>query len=201
MLTIVIQAGGMSSRMREDKALKKFLGEPLIQRVIERLNPIADELLITTNQPDAYSFLNKRLMPDLITGRGALGGLFTAISSAAHPFVGVVACDMPFASPKFFETAISLMVKEEAHVVIAKDEEGYQPLHALYRKDVCLPVIQSAIENNQWKVVSWLHQVNMREVTENEMKEIDPTGLCFWNVNTPAEFAQAEALAKSDRHL
>ncbi len=42
MLTIVIQAGGKSSRMGEDKALKKFLGKPLIERVIERLNPIAD---------------------------------------------------------------------------------------------------------------------------------------------------------------
>jgi molybdopterin-guanine dinucleotide biosynthesis protein A len=51
MLSIVIQAGGQSSRMREDKALKPFLGKPLIQRVMERLSPIADELIITTNRP------------------------------------------------------------------------------------------------------------------------------------------------------
>ncbi len=189
MLTIVIQAGGKSSRMGEDKALKKFLGKPLIERVIERLNPIADELFITTNQPDNYSFLNKRLISDLLSGRGALGGLLTAISSASHPFVGVVACDMPFASPKFFETATNLMVKEEADVIIAKDDEGYQPFHALYRKETCLPVIKSAIENNQWKVISWLPQVKIYEI-----KNFDE--LCFWNVNTPEEFEQAEKIAK-----
>jgi molybdopterin-guanine dinucleotide biosynthesis protein A len=196
MLSIVIQAGGMSSRMREDKALKKFLGKPLIERVIERLNPIADELLITTNQPDNYTFLNKRLVPDLISGRGALGGLYTAISSATHPFVGVVACDMPFASSKFFETATNLMVKEEAHVVIAKNESHYEPLHALYRKETCLPAIADAIQKDLWKVTAWFGKVNVRDVSDAEMKTIDPSGLCFWNVNTPEEFEQAEELAK-----
>ena len=84
--------------MGEDKALKPFLGRPLIQRVIDRLTPIADELIVTTNRPAEYAFLNLRLVPDLKPGRGALGGLYTAIASAAHPLVAVVACDMPFAS-------------------------------------------------------------------------------------------------------
>ncbi len=197
MLTIVIQSGGLSTRMGEDKALKQFLGKPLIERVIERLNPIADELLITTNQPQNYSFLNKRLIPDLQPDRGPLGGLFTAISSASHPYVGVVACDMPFASQKFFETATNLMTEKEAQVVIAKSDEGYEPFHALYRKEICLPVIKSAIDNNQWRVVSWLSQVKLYEINQDEMKTIDPTGLCFWNVNTPDEFAQAEQIAQN----
>ena len=95
MLTVCIQAGGQSSRMGEDKALKPFLGRPLIQRVIERLSPVADELIVTTNRPDDYRFLRLALRADLKPGRGALGGLYTAIASAAHPIVAVVACDMP----------------------------------------------------------------------------------------------------------
>ena len=85
MLTIVIQAGGQSSRMGEDKALKLFLGKPLIQRVIERLVPIADEMIVTTNRPDEYRFLNIPLVTDIKPARGALGGLYTAITSASHP--------------------------------------------------------------------------------------------------------------------
>ncbi|MBP8164630.1 MAG: NTP transferase domain-containing protein, partial [Anaerolineales bacterium] len=85
MLTVVIQAGGASSRMGEDKALKPFLGRPLIQRVIERLSPLADEVIVTTNRPVDYAFLNLRLVADLKQGRGALGGLYTAIASAADP--------------------------------------------------------------------------------------------------------------------
>jgi molybdopterin-guanine dinucleotide biosynthesis protein A len=196
MLTVVIQAGGQSSRMGEDKALKPFLGKPLIERVIERMSPIADEMIVTTNRPADYAFLNTRLVPDLKPGRGALGGLYTAVASASHPTVAVVACDMPFASPKFFENGISLMVEEEADVVIAKSDGGYEPIHALYRRETCLPAIEAAINADQWKVIAWFPQVKVRILSPDEVKALDPSGLCFWNVNTPEEFAQAEQLAR-----
>jgi molybdopterin-guanine dinucleotide biosynthesis protein A len=204
MLTVSIQAGGASSRMGEDKALKPFLGHPLIQRVIERLNPIADEIIVTTNRPADYAFLNAstssahrlRLFPDLKPGRGALGGLYTAIVSATHPLVAVVACDMPFASARLIEAAGKLMVEEEADVVIAKSDEGYEPLHALYRRDTCLPAIESAIEADQWKVIAWFPQVRVRVLAPEEIQQFDPSGLAFWNVNTPEEFAEAERLAQ-----
>lgn len=197
MLTVCVQAGGASSRMGEDKALKPFLGRPLIQRVIERLSPIADELIVTTNRPDDYAFLGLRLFSDVKPGRGALGGLYTAIASAAHPLVAVVACDMPFASAKLIEASIEIMGKENVDVVIAKGEEGFEPLHALYRRETCLPAIESSINADQWKVIAWFPQVKVRVLTSEEIKSTDPDGLAFWNVNTPEEFAKAEELAKT----
>jgi molybdopterin-guanine dinucleotide biosynthesis protein A len=197
MLTVVIQAGGQSSRMGEDKALKPFLGKPLIERVIERMSPIADEMIVTTNRPADYVFLKDvRLVPDLKPGRGALGGLYTAVASAASPFVAVVACDMPFASQNFFESAGRFIVEEDADVVIAKMDEGYEPFHALYRRETCLPAIESAIDADQWKVIAWFPQVKVRTLSPDEVKALDPSGLCFWNVNTPQEFLQAEQLAQ-----
>jgi molybdenum cofactor guanylyltransferase len=195
MLTVVIQAGGQSSRMGEDKALKPFLGRPLIQRVVDRMRPIADEIVVTTNHPAGYEFLDLRLVPDLKPGRGALGGLYTAVVSATSPLVAVVACDMPFASPMFFEGARRLMVEEEADVVIAKTEEGYEPLHALYRRETCLPAIESAISADQWKVISWFSQVKVRLLLPDEVRSFDPSSLCFWNLNTPEEFVEAEKRA------
>jgi molybdopterin-guanine dinucleotide biosynthesis protein A len=207
MLTVSIQAGGQSSRMGEDKALKTFLGRPLIQRVIERLAPIADEVIVTTNRPEAYTFLDVRLISDLKPGRGALGGLYTAIASASHPIVAVVACDMPFASATFIETASRLLIENEADVVIArvasraklagKSVESYEPLHAVYRRETCLPAIESAIDADQWKVIAWFPQVKVRVLTSEEMKQLDPAGLAFWNVNTPEEFAKAEQIARA----
>mgnify|MGYP003477547855 FL=1 len=198
MLTVCIQAGGASSRMGEDKALKPFLGRPLIQRVVERLQPIADEIIVTTNQPDDFSFLDARLFPDLKPGRGALGGLYTAIASAAHPFVAVIACDMPFASPTLIQASIRIMDDKNADVVIAKSEEGYEPLHALYRRETCLPAIEASINADQWKVIAWFPQVKVRVLTSEEIKSADPAGLAFWNVNTPEEFANAENLASNN---
>jgi molybdopterin-guanine dinucleotide biosynthesis protein A len=197
MLTVCIQAGGQSSRMGEDKALKTFLGRPLIQRVVERLSLVADELIVTTNRPDDYAFLKLPLISDLKPGRGALGGLYTAIASASNPMVAVVACDMPFASTTLLEAATRLMVEEATDVVIAKSEEGFEPLHAVYRRETCLPAIEAAIEADQWKVVAWFSQVKIRVLTSEEIKRYDPSGLAFWNVNTPEEFAKAEEMAKS----
>ena len=197
MLTVCIQAGGESSRMGEDKALKTFLGRPLIQRVIDRLTSIADEVIVTTNRPDDYAFLNLPLFPDLKPGRGALGGLYTAIASSRHPLVAVVACDMPFASAHLLEAESSMLLEEEVDVVIPKSAEGYEPLHAVYRRATCLPAIASAIDADQWKVIAWFPQVKIRVLTSEEAKRYDLLGLAFWNVNTPEEFAEAEQIAKS----
>jgi len=196
MLSVVIQAGGQSTRMGEDKALKLFLGRPLIQRVIDRLRPIADELIVTTNRPDHYSFLGVRLVPDLIPERGALGGLYTALAAATGDLAAVVACDMPFASPLLLETASRLMVTEAADVVIPESAEGLEPLHAVYRRLACVSAIEAAIAADKWKVISWFPQVNVRVLTPDEIQVIDPEGLCFWNLNTPAEFAAAELRAR-----
>jgi molybdopterin-guanine dinucleotide biosynthesis protein A len=198
MLTVCIQAGGQSSRMGEDKALKTFLGRPLIQRVVERLSSIADELIVTTNRPDDYTFLKLPLVSDLKPGRGALGGLYTAIASVSNPIVAVVACDMPFASATLLEAGTQLMVEEGADVVIAKSEEGFEPLHAVYRRETCLSAIETALEADQWKVVAWFPQVKVRVLTPEEIRRYDPSGLAFWNVNTPEEFSKAEEIAQSN---
>ena len=197
MLSVVIQAGGQSTRMGEDKALKPFLGRPLIQRVIERLTPIADEILVTTNRPDDYAFLNLRLIPDLVAGRGALGGLYTALASAHGDMVAVVACDMPFASPSLIQAAVRLLLEEDVDVVIAKTDEGYEPFHAVYRRATCVPAIQSAIEADKWKVIAWFPSVKVRELSSDELKRLDPSGLAFSNVNSPEEFAEAERRASN----
>jgi len=196
MLSIVIQAGGDSQRMGQDKALMPFLGRPLIQRVVERLTPVADELLVTTNRPKEYRFLGLPLFRDIKPGRGALGGLYTALSSAACEAVAVVACDMPFASASLIEAASRLLVQEGADVVIPDSGEGLEPLHAVYRRKTCLPAIEAAMNADQWRLISWFPQINARILQPEEIKPYDPLGLAFWNLNTPEEFFEAEQRAK-----
>ncbi len=186
--------------MGRDKALMPFLGQPLIVRVKERLAPLADEILVTTNRPGDYRFLGLPLFPDLRPGRGPLGGLFTALSSAKNPLVAVVACDMPFASQTLFEHAFSLIVQEEADVVIPDSGGGrLEPLHAVYRRETCLPAIQSALDADLWKLIAWFPQVRVRTLAPEETAVHDPDGLAFWNLNTPEEFAEAERRAAGGR--
>jgi molybdopterin-guanine dinucleotide biosynthesis protein A len=200
MLSIVIQAGGESRRMGQDKALRPFLGQPLIQRVINRMTPIASELLVTTNNPDAYRFLNLPLVPDRIPGRGALGGLYTALYAAHNPLVGVVACDMPFANPDLLRLASELLTEErDLGAVIPRLERGTEPFHSVYRRGLCLPFVEDALQKDRWRVDAWFSQVQIRFLTPVDIAAIDPGELAFQNVNTPEEWERAEALASSSQ--
>jgi molybdopterin-guanine dinucleotide biosynthesis protein A len=192
-LSVVIQAGGQSRRMGQNKALLPFKGQPLIQRVANRLRPVADELLVTTNVPGLYAFLDLPMFADLLPGTGSLGGLYTALSVAAHPLVAVVACDMPFASPLLLEMERDLCAPDW-DIVIPVLAGGREPLHAIYRKETCLPKIRKALDENRLRMDSWFGEVRLREFAESEIRRIDPELRAFFNVNTPEEFRQAELL-------
>jgi molybdopterin-guanine dinucleotide biosynthesis protein A len=195
MLTVVIQAGGESRRMGRDKALLPFLGKPLIERVMGRVSTLADELLVTTNRPEAYAFLGVPLFSDLIPDRGALGGLYTALSIASQPLVAVVACDMPFASAELLAWERDQMLEGGYAAAIPVTPSGSEPFHAVYRRETCLPAILSAIQAHQWRVDSWYSQVEIRFLLMSEMKLFDLHRLAFRNINTPEDLAQAEQIA------
>jgi molybdopterin-guanine dinucleotide biosynthesis protein A len=181
--------------MGENKALKPFLGRPLIERVIRRLEPIADELLITTSEPGLLGFPGIRQVSDIRPGLGPLGGLYTALVAARFPAVAVVACDLPFASAPLAVASAGILLQEDADVVIAELPEGFEPLHAVYRRAVCLPAVEASLAAGQLQVISWFPQVRVRRLTDAERDRYDPDGFAFWNINTPEEFARAEQRA------
>ncbi len=200
MLTIVIQAGGESRRMGQDKALIPFCGKPLIKRVADRVSPLADEVLVTTNHPEHYLFLGLPLYEDVLPGKGALGGIYTALKIARYPRVAVVACDMPFVSVPLLEAELDLLDRTSSDAVIPKTDLGTEPFHAVYRRETCLPAIQASIQAGLWRVNSWFHSARIQFFTFEEMRQLDPAGLAFWNVNTPEEFRQAEQIAQEQEH-
>ena len=195
MLTIVIQSGGRSQRMGRDKGLVPFLGKPLIERVIGRVAHLGAETLVTTNNLEDYRFLGVPLFPDLIPERGALGGIYTALSAAQNLYVAVVACDMPFVNAELLAAELDLLVSTDSDAVIPRTEGGTEPFHAVYHRDRCLLAIQSAIEADKWRVDAWFPQVKLRYMSPEETARYDPDQLAFWNVNTPEELQRAEQVA------
>jgi len=140
-----------------------------------------------------------RCVPDLAPGRGALGGLYTALHAAKHPLVAVVACDMPFASHALFEYECDLLIESDVDVVIPSSAEGLEPLHAVYRRTTCLPAIEDALKAAEWKLIAWFSKVKVRTLTPEETARHDPQGLAFLNLNTPEELRLAEQLAFEGR--
>lgn len=201
MITLVVQAGGESRRMGRDKGLVPFLGSPLIQRVLQRTSALAQEVLVTTNKPEDYKFLGYPVFPDIYPGRGALGGLYTALHLASQPLVAVVACDMPFVSSQLLLAQLAILQQplsagaQPVDAVIPRRESGTEPFHAVYRRSTCLPFVETAIQQDRWRVDSWFASANLYLMDPAETQHYDPHGLAFWNINTPEDLAQAEDMA------
>jgi molybdopterin-guanine dinucleotide biosynthesis protein A len=196
MLSIVIQAGGASRRMGQDKGLILFLGQPLISRVIQRVAQLADELIVNTNRPEAYAFLGLPTFVDVIPERGALGGLYTALKITKHSLVAIVACDMPFANPDLLAAQRGKLEDSGCDAVIPVSQQGAEPFHAVYRKGRCLPAVKAALDAGSWRVNSWFGDVNLNFLSPEEVYQYDPLQLAFRNVNTPDDLLAAEQLAK-----
>ncbi|WP_251213156.1 molybdopterin-guanine dinucleotide biosynthesis protein B [Adlercreutzia murintestinalis] len=200
-LTVVIQAGGESRRMGRSKATVPFAGDPLICRLVRRLSAVADELIITTNEPENLGFLEgmdvpcpPRLVRDEYDFRGALPGMYSALINARNPYVAVVACDMIFASPCLVVAEALEMAKTGADVVVPVNQHGFEPFHALYRRDTCVPAILRAIDRGERRAQAFFDDpaVTVCEFSQQRVLEVEPRGGCFINANTPEELARIE---------
>lgn len=196
MITIILQAGGESTRMGEDKAFLPFLGIPLINRLMDRFQPLNAEMLIISNNPAAFQDIGLPVFEDVRPGRGALGGLLTALTAASTPLVGLVAVDMPFASPHLFEFMAEKVQGSTLDGIIPSTHFGLEPLHALYRKKSCLPLVEEAIDNDLWRMKAWHQNANLQILEPNKVLEITGSEHTFLNLNTPEEFRTAEEIAR-----
>ena len=201
MLTLAILAGGKSQRMGQDKAIMPFRGEALVRRVLDRLARLAAEVIVIAPGSQEYLSLGIKNVPDRLPGRGPLGGLYTALFAAAHPAVAVVACDMPFANADLLAHQCDLLFSNNMDVVVPSSERGLEPLHAIFRRETCLPAVQEALDSGEQRLISWFPRVKVLFLTPEETNTFDPRGLWFLNVNTPDELARAEKIAGENNRL
>lgn len=185
----VIQAGGKSTRMGRNKAVLEIGGKRLIDRLVHGLRQIFPEVIVLANTPDLYDYLGVRVVSDVIPDKGSLGGIYTATAVAGHPWAFVMACDMPFFNPGLIRYLTTLTDGCDAVVPYTDD---WEPLYALYAK-TCLPEMERLIHSGTLKISRFFPHVRVRRVDREELHPYDPRGLSFFNVNTPEEFARAEA--------
>jgi molybdopterin-guanine dinucleotide biosynthesis protein A len=132
-ITGVIQAGGKSTRMGgEPKALMELGGRRVIDRVVDVLASVTDDLLVVTNTPELYASLGIPMVPDVFAGGGSLGGIYSGLKAAPGAVIFTVACDMPFLRPDVARLVIERA--EEADVVIPRAGGQLETLHACYGK-------------------------------------------------------------------
>ena len=192
-VTGVIQAGGNSTRMGgEPKALLELGGRRIVERVLDAVAPVVDDVLIVTNTPALYGFLGVPMVPDVYPDHGSLGGIFSGLKAAGGDAAFTVACDMPFLHPEVARLVIGRA--GEGDVVIPRVGEQLETLHALYAK-ACLLAIEARLQAGRLKIVGFFEDVRVVEVAEAEVARHRAPEVVFMNVNTPDELARARALA------
>ena len=191
-VTGVIQAGGRSTRMGgQPKALLPLGGKRIIERVVDAVASVLDELLVVTNTPERYAFLGLPMVPDEFPDGGALGGIYSGLRAAGGDAAFTVACDMPFLHP-----AIVRMVVEragEGDVVIPRTGDQLETMHAVYGKR-CLPAMERRLRAGQLKIVGFFADVRVVEIDAARLASHRTPDVVFMNVNTPDELARARAL-------
>jgi molybdopterin-guanine dinucleotide biosynthesis protein A len=194
-ITGVIQAGGRSTRMGgEPKALLELGGRRIIERALDVVRAVVDDVLIVTNTPALYGFLGVPMIPDVYPDHGSLGGIFSGLQAAAGDATFTVACDMPFLHPDVARLVIDRA--GQGDVVIPRVGEQLETMHALYAK-ACLPAIETRLRAGRLKIVGFFDDVRVVEIGEAEVARHRAPEVVFMNVNTPDELARARALAAS----
>jgi len=190
-ISCAIMAGGASSRFGRDKAFVEIGDETLIERVASRLGQVTDDLFIAGNNLFRFEHLGLRMIPDLVGGMGALGGIYTALDAALHTHVFVAACDMPFLDLNLIRY---MFVLSPGYDVVMPYVHGEpEPMHAIYSK-ACIQPIQDLIRAGERKIIKFLPQVQVRDVREDEIAIFDPQCHSFFNLNTPQDLARLHML-------
>ncbi len=178
----VVLAGGRSTRYGKNKALVKLHGIPLIERVLDVMCPIFSNVIIITNTPDEYSYLELPMYQDIMKGLGPLGGIFTGLRVIPDNAGFFVACDMPFLNQGLIRHIVE--IKAEFDVVVPRISGNMEALHALYRTG-CQSNIQGLINSRIYQVFRFFNEVSVRYVDEDEVRIFDPDLRSFLNINRP----------------
>ena len=204
--TLLINAGGRSRRMGEEKALMPVpgSGDPLVRHVAQRLWALTDDVILVANDERVCAALAplapRACLADVLPDMGPLGGLATGLAQCPG-WALCVACDLPLVQPAVFRHLMALAQERDSQgtprwdAVVPRVHGRPQPMHALYHRR-CLPAIQAQLARNQRRTTDFLAQVRTRMVEEDELEPLDPGLRSFFNANTPNEWAQAVRLLR-----
>ena len=207
-ITGLLLAGGQSRRMAQafegksqgDKGLLDLAGKPMLARVIERLAPQADAMVINANgDPARFAPFGLPVVPDTIEGfvgplAGILAGLrWSAANAPGAEYVASVSTDAPFLPIDLVVRLQQGLAAGSGKIALASSGGELHPVIGLWPVALA-DDLEEALKQGLRKVLRWTdgHGTVPVEFPFIEMKgrQIDP----FFNANTPEELDEARRL-------
>lgn len=129
---LALLCGGRSKRFGSNKALAKVCNSTLIEHIVKQLQAVCLPLVLVTNTPEEYAFLNLPCLTDSKAYSGPLAALLTVFEKTSYDQVVLVACDMPRLETKLLSTL--LQHTPEAAACVVRDAVGPQYLLGRYSR-------------------------------------------------------------------
>lgn len=182
-ISAVILAGGMGRRMGgQDKGQLILNGRPLIEYVLEAIQPQVKTILINANRHQAeYARYGYPVVPDLLQGyQGPLAGFASGMRVATTPYIVTMPCDGPFSAPDLVVRLATALQNLHADIAVAHDGKRLQPVYALLPTRL-LSSLEDFLAAGERKIDRWYAQHNMA------LADFSDAVNTFRNINTPQD--------------
>ena len=160
-ITGIILAGGKSSRMGSDKGFLDLNGSSFIERIIQVIRPLVNEIIIVSNSTDYDVFKLKRV-EDVIKDAGALAGLYTGLYHSETENNLVLSCDVPLINKVVLNKLIEEN-DEETDIIQIKSQGKTMPLIALYKKR-CTPFCLDLLMGGERRLRTLFTKMNTKTI-------------------------------------
>jgi molybdopterin-guanine dinucleotide biosynthesis protein A len=197
----VLLAGGLARRMGGgDKPMRTIGGKTILERVIARLAPQCDGLILNANgDPARFASFGLTVIADGVADfPGPLAGILAALDwmAANRPEVKRVlsaAADCPFLPRDLVARLEQARVAENAELAVAASDGQTHPVVGLWSVTLRDELRHALVEEDIRKIDRWTARYPLATVTW-PVTPVDP----FFNANTVEDIAEAERLAALD---
>jgi molybdopterin-guanine dinucleotide biosynthesis protein A len=189
-LTAFILSGGKSNRIGKNKAFFRIQGIPFIQKLVELLDLLFEEVIISSNNIKEYQFLNKKIIKDLIPERGPLSGIHSALNFSNTKKNFILSCDLPLISEELISYICDYHFKKQ--ILLPKAEGRIQQLCGIYSNAVLPDVENLLIESSKpgSKLKGSIYELIAR--VDTEIADVDAQNFyhsnLFMNLNTLEDY-------------
>ena len=199
----VLLAGGLARRMGGgDKPMRQIGGRTLLARVIARLEPQCDGLILNANgDPARFADFGLPVIADTVANfPGPLAGILAALDWAATnrpeaAWVLSAAADCPFLPRDLVARLHQARTEQNAELAVAASDGQSHHVIGLWSVSLRDELRHALVVENIRRVESFITRYRLATVTW-PAETLDP----FFNANTTDDIAVAEELALLDEH-
>ena len=197
----VLLAGGLARRMGGgDKPMRSVAGKTILQRVIARLAPQCDGLILNANgDPARFAAFGLPVIADSVADfPGPLAGILAALDWMAEhrpeiKFVLSAAADCPFLPRDLVARLEAARAAQNAELAVAASDGQTHPVIGLWSVHLRGELRHALVDEDVRKIDRWTARYKLATVTW-PTTPVDP----FFNANTVGDIAEADRLAALD---